>query len=248
LIRNEDWLLQLLLDLNVDRFDFFCHIELSFLSSSGLSLFLDEMSFDCISEVIWKQVISHLKGNSPTSHESRRHLKLFDSLILRDIPSELLELRRTSTTLLYRGSRDGFAASNFHSKCDGQSNTLTVIETTKGYIFGGFTPVAWDSSNSYKSDSSEQSFLFTVKNPRGSEFRKFCLKDSSKAIHCHSSNGPLFGSNRDLAVYDDCTGSKGGYTSLGGAYINDTGIKNDEVFTGECYYSVKEIEVFTIIH
>jgi hypothetical protein len=29
--------------------------------------------------------------------------------------------------LLYKGSKDGFNASNFHSKCDGTSNTLVVM-------------------------------------------------------------------------------------------------------------------------
>jgi hypothetical protein len=27
-----------------------------------------------------------------------------------------------------------------------ESNTLTLIETTKGFIFGGFTPLVWDST------------------------------------------------------------------------------------------------------
>jgi len=31
-------------------------------------------------------------------------------------------------TLLYRGSRDGFGASDFHEKCDGHSNTLTLVK------------------------------------------------------------------------------------------------------------------------
>jgi hypothetical protein len=32
--------------------------------------------------------------------------------------------------LIYRASRDSFAASSFHSKCDNISNTVTIIKTT----------------------------------------------------------------------------------------------------------------------
>jgi hypothetical protein len=244
-IESEDWLLRLLLDLGVDRFDFLGHIEPSFLSSSGLSLFLDEVQFDDVSEAIWSQVISRLKGISPSGN-SRRHVKLLDSLILREIPSELQKLVGQSWELLYRGSRDGFAASNFHCKCDGRSNTVSVIETTKGFIFGGFTPTAWDSSNSSKGDSSQKSFLFTVKNPRGTEFRKFSLKNPSKAIRCSVSYGPLFEGYCDLGVHDNCNADANSWTNLGEGYTNDTGIDGTRVFTGEQNFTVKEIEVFTI--
>eukprot|EP00957_Ditylum_brightwellii_P085790 6525358-Ditylum_brightwellii.AAC.1 len=35
-----------------------------------------------------------------------------------------------ATKLLYRASRDGWGASKFHSKCDNQGPTLTVIRST----------------------------------------------------------------------------------------------------------------------
>jgi len=45
--------------------------------------------------------------------------------------------------LIYKGSRDGFENSDFHAKCDGKLNTLTVIRTESGNIFGGFTKKEW---------------------------------------------------------------------------------------------------------
>jgi hypothetical protein len=83
------------------------------------------------------------------------------SLILPKIPPGLKELQGKRWTLLYRASHDGFMSS--------------VIETTKRFIFGGSTPVAWDSSGSYKSDASQRSFLFTVKNSHGPEGRTFSI-------------------------------------------------------------------------
>ena len=37
--------------------------------------------------------------------------------------------------LLYRASRDGFKADNFHSKCDNQGQTLSLIKSKKQKIF-----------------------------------------------------------------------------------------------------------------
>ena len=44
--------------------------------------------------------------------------------------------------LLYRASRDGWAASIFHSCCDNKGPTVTVIKSGN-YIFGGYTEQEW---------------------------------------------------------------------------------------------------------
>ena len=49
--------------------------------------------------------------------------------------------------LLFRTSRDGFAASTFHSKCDNKGPTVTVVKSGVN-IFGGFTEKGWTSANS----------------------------------------------------------------------------------------------------
>jgi hypothetical protein len=68
------------------------------------------------------------------------------SFFSRTTPALFAEFRGKRFTLLWRGSRDGFLAQNFHDRCDGHANTLTFIEDTEGNIFGGFTPVEWESS------------------------------------------------------------------------------------------------------
>jgi hypothetical protein len=93
---------------------------------------------------------------------------LFRSQILSDKqPSELIQLCGFSSgekwTLLYRGSRDGFGARDFHSKCDGHSKTLTIVKVSgTSYIFGGFTSINWDCSSGFKSDPN--AFLFSLTN------------------------------------------------------------------------------------
>jgi hypothetical protein len=47
-------------------------------------------------------------------------------------------------------------------------------------------------------------------------------------------------------VADYCNQNTNSYTRLGYGYVNDTGINEYQVFTGEQYFTVKEIEVFSI--
>jgi hypothetical protein len=122
-------------------------------------------------------------------------------------------------------------SSVFHAKCDGHSNTASVIETTTGFIFGRFTPFAWDFSSYDKSDASQRSFLFTVKNPLGNEGRKFPRANSDNPIYSSSVSGPSFGS--DIRIGNACNSNSNSYTHLGGAYTNNTEIDGQRVFTGE---------------
>ena len=54
-------------------------------------------------------------------------------------------LDSVSVELLYRASRDGWAASNFHFCCDNKGPTVTVIKSGNN-IFGGYTEHAWESN------------------------------------------------------------------------------------------------------
>jgi hypothetical protein len=171
----------------------------------------------------------------------------FASLIVADFPALFAEFRGKRFTLLWRGSRDGFGARDFHGRCDGHANTLTFIEDTEGNIFGGFTPVEWESAYKRKADPSLKSFLFTLKNPHNFLARKFALKAEKKdeAISCYPSWGPHF---FDIGARDNCNCNAiiGSFTALGSHYANDTGLDGEIVFTGSGYFQVKEIEVFEI--
>jgi hypothetical protein len=86
----------------------------------------------------------------------------FNSRIISDFPEIFTEFRKKQFSLLWQGSRDGFKATEFHRRCDGHADILTVILDTKGNIFGGFTPVEWESPTvnpDHKADDSLKSFL-----------------------------------------------------------------------------------------
>jgi hypothetical protein len=65
----------------------------------------------------------------------------FASLIVADFPALFTEFRGKRFALLSRGSRGGFGARDFHSRCDGYAPILTLIQDTEGNVFGGFKPV-----------------------------------------------------------------------------------------------------------
>jgi hypothetical protein len=65
----------------------------------------------------------------------------FDSVIVPKFPALLAEFGRKSFSVLWRGGRDGFRPVQFHHRCDGDANTLTLIEDVDGNIFGEFTRV-----------------------------------------------------------------------------------------------------------
>jgi hypothetical protein len=174
-------------------------------------------------------------------------VKGFESTIVSEFPSILQEFRTSRIELLYRGTRDGFGSADFHGKCDGHGNTITLIRTTKDFIFGGYTPLSWDSSNTNKTDSSHQSFVFTISNPHQIGSRKFGLKPDYAhcAIRAFKNFGPILGYGNTITVDDNCSTTNNNYTNLSG-YVNDVGLDDKVVFTGEQNFTVKEIEVFEI--
>ena len=56
---------------------------------------------------------------------------------------ETRALVNASGKLLYRASRDGWAAANFHFCCDNKGPTVTVVKSGN-YIFGGYTDHPWE--------------------------------------------------------------------------------------------------------
>jgi hypothetical protein len=198
-LENEDAFLTILISLGTEYFEFWEYVEVKHLTDDGISLFIEHLPFDELTESIWERITDRLRSSKPTDLNRERCRDVvvvgFESLIVKDCPNILSDFENKVWKLLYRGSRDGFGASNFHEKCDNESNTLTLIETTKGFIFDGFTPLVWDSTtNGYKSDNAQKSFVFTLKNAGNIQPRTFKLLNGSYAIFCYSPCGPTFGS------------------------------------------------------
>ena len=56
---------------------------------------------------------------------------------------------RTDFVRCWHAKTDGWAASTFHSNCDGRGPTVTIIKVND-YIFGGYTDVSWSGGRNIK--------------------------------------------------------------------------------------------------
>ena len=161
---------------------------------------------------------------------------------------ELCRLQGKSLKLLYRASRDGFAASSFHAKCDGQTKTLTVVQAAKsGYVFGGYAEMAWDSSGYSKTDP--RAFLFSLTNGHGASQLMPVRSSGEMALFCDKSYGPSFGDD-DLTISNESNVSSKTYSNLGVSYdlrMFEQGTTAAEAFlAGEQRFKTSEIEVFSV--
>ena len=56
---------------------------------------------------------------------------------------------RTDFVRCWHAKIDGWAASTFHSNCDGRGPTVTIVKVNE-YIFGGYTDVSWSGGRNIK--------------------------------------------------------------------------------------------------
>lgn len=152
--------------------------------------------------------------------------------------------------LIYKASRHGFDAKAFHSHCDNQGPTITIIQSSKNYLFGGYTAIPWASSEdgSYPKDTTAfLSFLFTLTNPHNIPPTKYLTKynRTEHAVYHKTKYGPTFGNGHDIYVVDNCNTSSS-YTNFPYAYT-DTTRKDIATFTGTRYFTIYDIEVFKLV-
>jgi hypothetical protein len=237
-IESEDDLLLRLLKLGSDYRPLLKYIDIRFLSSQKIAMLSEHEEFPM--ECVWSEIADWLFFLST---------RKLDSVIVSEFPDLFAEFGGKQFSLLWRGGRDGFDPKHFHSRCDGHANTLTLIEDTKGNIFGGFTPLKWESliwngmgegrdNGCHKTDPSLKSFIFTLKNPHEFPARKFGVKAGRCAMFCDQGFGPHLG---DIFVRYRCATGE-----FGNRYTNDTGLPGKTFFTGSQEFRAKEIEVFEI--
>ena len=160
---------------------------------------------------------------------------------------ELCKLSEKQFRLIYRATRDGFEASSFHAKCDNKPRTLTIIKTTLGYIFGGYTDATWESTNIHKADP--KAFICSLINKSYSPQLIPVKSGDLYAIRCNSANGPAFGSAYDIIISSNSNTNTSSYSNLGTSY-NLLYMSQEQARTylaGSCNFQTSEIEVFQFI-
>jgi hypothetical protein len=184
------------------------------------------------------------------------NMNSFKSEILKDEKQcfELLNLcefsPNDSWSLLYRGTRDGFGSLDFHTKCDGHSNTLTILKAKESeFIFGGYTTVKWESSTNGKWKSDTNAFIFSLAN--GDKWALKMKVDPNKrqyALYCHSECGPSFGF--DINIANDSNTTMKSYSTLGFSFNHPQyaygTIEAQQFLAGSNPFKLAEIEVYKI--
>lgn len=149
--------------------------------------------------------------------------------------------------LLYRASDDGFAADDFHRKCDNTPNTLTIIQSTMGHVFGGYTDAMWNQNDGYK--TVKNAFLFSLVNKENEPLKIKINKENEKyAMYCYPYYGPVFGGGFDLLISDNSNKNTESYSNLCHSFkhpvyqYGSTEAKN--FLAGSYNFQVNEIEVY----
>ena len=149
--------------------------------------------------------------------------------------------------LLYRASLHGFRTSDFLKNCAVFSPTLTIVESTENFVFGGYATANWNSTGDWIMDKS--AFIFSFINTANKSV-KMDISDSKLALRSNFNNkdrrfnnGFSFGS--DIVISDFSNINYHSRTNLGIHYKSH---KNEETIyrypTGNMFFKVKEIEVF----
>jgi hypothetical protein len=151
--------------------------------------------------------------------------------------------------LKYRASRDGFKGTDFHAKCDGVPNTLSVIKSTHGNIFGGLTEKPWTSHYCVVSDP--KAYIFSLINQENKPFKSVC--SNRGAIRCRQNFGPTFGDEdadkKDIWITSESNSNEDSSSNFGSRFEHPDYVKGTKrantILAGSNKFRTLEIEVFT---
>ena len=138
--------------------------------------------------------------------------------------------------LLYRNSTDGNSAESFHKYCDGNVNTITLVQSKNGNIFGGFATTDWGSkiNNAVKD---ENAFLFRIKSKFNHPPRVF--RQNNLELYVFWRYGPTWMWGPDLFLQGlGCKSHSHSQLACGNEY-EGTG-------DGPHYFELVEYEVFVV--
>lgn len=182
-----------------------------------------------------------LKIEELKNEEERKFHNFKNSSILKDkekikmISDWIMPNRNIIYTQIYKASKDGATGGDFHRCCDNKGPTVTLIESTNGYIFGGYITITWEGPSSWtQKGNDENAFVFSVNNKC-----KYPIQDKSYVIYNQKDYGPDFGAN-DIYICSSFFNDNS--TSQTNKYYNFSP-KN---VTGDTNFKVKELEVYLI--
>ena len=143
--------------------------------------------------------------------------------------------------LLYDASLEENTNKDFHKYCDGKGATITLVESSKGKRFGGYTRISWNYNfKNFMSDSN--AFLFNLDSNK-----KYKVIKPQYAIYGHENYGPHFGQCNDFTPGHP-NGSK---LFIGGSHPsnpdnNKTYEAEKNELSGEDNFQIVSMEVYQV--
>ncbi|KAK8816014.1 hypothetical protein WA538_005132 [Blastocystis sp. DL] len=148
----------------------------------------------------------------------------------------------------YHGREHGWAAAEFHARCNNCGPMLVVVLSAAGAVFGGYTSVGFSTSHG---DSAfipdDDSFLFVLKSPFYEECpKRFVGKRGLAGVTVSESFGPIFGSEREmsLVICDNCIENSSNMCGFPSGF-DAVDVTNASI-NGDPYFLVCDIEVYSI--
>jgi TLD len=117
-------------------------------------------------------------------------------------------LQNKDLQCLYKASRDGWSALNFHDKVDDKGSAVLVCRTRSGVTLGGYNPSGWRSTDDYY--SSTTAFLYAMSGTRITRYPIRKGGGGNTAIFDYATGGPCFGT-ADLQLGPPLAAVMGGF-------------------------------------
>lgn len=152
--------------------------------------------------------------------------------------------------LIYRASRDGDSAKEFHKRCDNIGTNLILVKTDKNVKFGGFTNYGWEIPKEAETEGNSENGV------EKEDYKSFCFSltslkiyfhDPKKkgAIFCCENYGPTFSDN--IFAINNNMLSNGGYCGKIENSCFEGQSKDYEISGEEERFNITELEVFEIV-
>jgi len=178
-------------------------------------------------------MVSNLKLVSPRS-------KLFDPL------ATWLNKPVNLWKLLYKWTKDEKTLEAWHKQCDKKGPTVTIVWANGGYAFGGYTPLPWESTSSWK--ESKESFIFSLTDGKGRQPYQCLPYQNFQYCVYHGSDRIIFGGGigndiwlRIPPQYNDS------YSTVGCTYKLPPGFEGRTFLAGSNdNWQIEEIETYLV--
>jgi len=117
---------------------------------------------------------------------------------------------------IYRASKDGFSSLAFHTKCDNHTNTLTIVKSKTGYIFGGYTNIPWKTVPKFSEAVGDDglTFTFSLRDPK-TTFKFQYIKGMKEIDYEPHKTGLLGGFNENFYLSSNCDKNNDSFSFLG---------------------------------